>query len=225
MTDLPTTPAHRLSRPAWFDPRLVLGVCLVLVAVVVGARTVGAADNSTLVWAAAHDLSPGELLGATDLTPVRVRLFGAAGSYVSADHAFPGGYVVLRPVGAHELVPVGAVAPDGTVPDTRVVAVPVTSGHYDEGLAPGAVVDVYVTPRDNGAVSAAGPTRLVLPGVTVTGREGGARGFNTVTSTVTILLAVPTAAVPQLIRALEIGDIDLVDVPATLIGRLPGASS
>ncbi len=47
MSDAPGSPkAGRLATPGWVDGRLVLGVLLVLVSVVVGARVLSAADRS-----------------------------------------------------------------------------------------------------------------------------------------------------------------------------------
>ncbi|MDQ1697353.1 MAG: hypothetical protein QOJ03_2706, partial [Frankiaceae bacterium] len=94
----------------WLDARLVLGVLLVLLAVVAGARVFAAADNLSRVYVAAHDLVPGQHVGPDDLAVGRVRLQGQGDYYVAATAAPPLGYVVTRFVGAHEFVPVGALA-------------------------------------------------------------------------------------------------------------------
>ena len=106
MSEPPASPgASRLATPSWLDTRLVLGVLLVLVSVVVGARVLSAADRSTLVWAASKDLSAGSQLSAGDLEPVRVRLFdGLESRYVPADQS-PAGLLLERGLEGGELLP------------------------------------------------------------------------------------------------------------------------
>ncbi|HRK48490.1 MAG TPA: hypothetical protein PK324_22875, partial [Nocardioides sp.] len=56
--DVPS--AVRGHRSGWRDPRLWVGVVLVAVSVVVGSRTLAAADDTVQVWAAAADLGVGQ---------------------------------------------------------------------------------------------------------------------------------------------------------------------
>ena len=51
MTDVPGSPAaSRLTSPSWRDSRLILGVLLILVSVLVGAKVLSGADVSQQVW-------------------------------------------------------------------------------------------------------------------------------------------------------------------------------
>ena len=165
MTDPPASPrASRLPVPGWLDGRLVLGVLLVLVSVVVGARVLSTADRSSLVWAAATDLTAGSQLSSDDLQPVRVRLFETGARYLAADGEPPVGYVLDQAVGAGELLPQDALSRPGADVDFRLVTVPVEAGHYPPALREDARVDLWVTPeRDpsltqDGAVPRSGPT-------------------------------------------------------------------
>ena len=156
MSDVPASPrARRLTPPGWLDGRLVLGVLLVLVSVVVGARVLAGADRSELVWAAASDLAAGSQLTEGDLVPVRVRLFDTGPSYLSADGPPPVGYLVSRGVGAGELVPEQSLTPPGADVDVRLVTVPVEAGHYPPALAEDQRVDLWVTPAPPGGALAA----------------------------------------------------------------------
>src|SRR6478736_5540715 len=59
----PSTPtAVRATRPGWRDPRLWVGVLIVAVSVVAGARVLAAADDTVAVWAVAADAGPGAAL-------------------------------------------------------------------------------------------------------------------------------------------------------------------
>jgi len=195
------------------DARLALGVLLVLIAVVVGARVFAAADNMSTVYVAAHDLVPGQHITAADLTTGRVHLDGQGGFYVGASAAAPVGYVVTRFVGAHELLPVAALSA-AAADDSRFVTVPVQPGHLPDELGRGDAVDVYLTPKAAAGATTATP-RLVLSGVPVESREGGARTFSG-NATLAVVLAVPNNDVVALVRAVESGTIDLVTVPRSV---------
>jgi hypothetical protein len=227
LSDTPASPrASRLAAPRWLDGRLVLGVLLVLVSVVVGARVLSSADRSTLVWAATGDLAAGSQLDSDDLTAVRVRLFDNAGEYLRADAgAPPTGYLLSRPVGGGELVPLDALSRPEQDVDYRLVTVPVAVGHLPPSLRADQQVDVWVTPEDGAAAGgAASPAperpggsrltgaRLVLAGVTVDDRrdEGGALSASTV---VPVVLQVRPEDVGELVSAMSLGRIDLVRVP------------
>lgn len=216
MPELSASPrAARLAAPGWLDGRLVVGVLLVLVSVVVGARVLGRGDARQPVWTASHDLAAGTTLAAGDLARAQVRLDDRGDRYLLADGAPPVGYVLQRGVGPGELVPrASLVRPDAVAGGRREVAVPVTPGHLPEDLQPGQQVDVYVTPQ-RAAPTAASPepapgTRLVLSRVTVTSRSrpaglaGGGQG---------VVLSVAEAEAVPLVAAAQAGGIDLVRVP------------
>ena len=230
MSDPPASPrASRLATPGWLDGRLVLGLLLVLVSVVVGARVLSSADRSTLVWAASKDLTAGTLLAEGDLEPVRVRLFESAGAYVGAGGQPPVGYVVRRGLGAGELLPQGALTEPERSAELRLVTVPVEAGHYPPTLRDDQRVDLWVTPRADpdpaagpdpaAATTAPGPAPLVLRGAQqvlsqvvvasgpVQGELAGAGG------TVPIVLQVRPEDVDEVVSAMGLGRLDLVRVP------------
>jgi hypothetical protein len=219
--ELASPRANRLATPRWLDARLVLGVLLVLFAVVAGARVFAAADHYSRVFVARHDLVPGERLSPADLSVGRVRLAGQGPLYVAAGTP-PVGYVVTRYVGAHEFVPVGALAATPPQARTRLVSVPVSPGHLADSLGRGSLVDIYVTPK-TGSGTAVPPPTLVLPDVPVEAREGGARTFGG-DSTLVVVLAVPLDHVVDVVHAVESGTIDLVTVPATSAAALRGGA-
>ena len=176
MIDLPRPAATRLPRPRWLDPRLLIGVLLVLVSVAAGAKVVAEADDSYAVWAVQRDVGPRAALTEADLTTRKVRLDGDAGAYVAANGPAPWGWTLTRPVGAGELLPRAALAPPGSVATRRVAlgVDPVVAAD----LAPGSVVDVYVVPAADRATRSPAPVQRVLAGVTVASVErGGGRGL------------------------------------------------
>jgi hypothetical protein len=225
VSDPPASPrASRLATPGWLDGRLVLGLLLVLVSVVVGARVLSSADRSTLVWAAGKDLTAGTLLAEGDLEPVRVRLFESAGRYVGAGGAPPVGYVVRRGLGAGELLPQGALAEPDQDAELRLVTVPVEAGHYPPTLTDDQRVDLWVTPQAAPdavtAEPAAGPPEpLVLRGAQqvlsqVVVAAGPVRDdLAAAGGTVPIVLQVRPQDVDEVVSAMGLGRLDLVRVP------------
>jgi hypothetical protein len=216
--DTTSPPAARLRQPRWLDVRLLVGVSLVLVSIVLGTRVVAAATDSDLVWQARAELAAGTPVGEQDLRAIEVRLpSGASGSYLAASGPKPVGWVLTRPVGEHELLPRGALAPpDAAEADWRVVTVPVLRFHYPGDLAKGQQVDVYMT-AGGGSVPA--EPVLVLRSVTVahvdTASIGGLGGAG---SGIGVELAVPAADATALVRAAQAGAIDLVRVPTSAAG-------
>lgn len=217
MSQAPGSPrAARLPSPSWLDARLVLGVLLVLVSVVVGARVLASADRSELVWSATRDLAAGSSVAADDLVPAQVRLFGSTGGYLPASGDPPVGYVLDRPVTAGELLPLAALVRPGDEVDLRLVTVPVLPGHYPPGLQKGQLVDVWSTP-DRDAASASGEdargSRLVLRAVPVEQPPDAGGGLGGAAPERAVVLVVPPADVEALIGAMSSGRLDLVRVP------------
>lgn len=227
MTDAPGSPsASRLTAPTWLDARLVLGVLLVLVSVLVGAKVLAGADRTQEVWSATHDLAPGTVLTAGDLRLTKARLFGSSEHYLAG--SAPVGYVVLRSVGAHELVPHDSLIAPGKQVLRREVSVPVAYGHLPTDLRAGEVVDVYVTPDDKalrrgtkGRPDGTDLTvpRLVLSSVVVS-RVTRSSGLTSSGQTVPVVLTVDPTRVLTLVQALADGPVDLVRVPATEVAPL-----
>ena len=149
-TARPLTPpaATRSRAPGWRDPRLWIGVVVVAGSVLLGVRVVGAADDSTTVWAAATELAPGTALEADDLVPVRVRFTDETdlSAYLTADDALPADATLTRGVGAGELVPAAAL---GAAGDTGLLQVPVAvePEQLAGAVTTGSRVNVYLVSR------------------------------------------------------------------------------
>lgn len=140
----PSPPARRLGRRGWRDTRLLLGVLLVLVSVVVGARLFATADRTGSWVVARTDLPAGHVVTADDLTTTRAQLDDD-----TVHRYYPGsridelvGGTLARPVSAGELIG-GADFAGEDAPATRLVPIIVKAGRLPE-LSPGDRVDVYV---------------------------------------------------------------------------------
>lgn len=160
MPELAAPTAARLRRPSWRDTRLVVGVVLVLVSVVLGAGVVAAADDSEPVYAARDVLTSGDPVQEAAVTVVQVRVDAGLERYFSAREDLPADLMALRTVGAGELLPRSAV---GRADELRrkPVAVPYPEA-VPSGLAKGALVDIWVSPRDRDVPGAYEEPRQVV---------------------------------------------------------------
>lgn len=142
-------PARRTRRASWRDPRLAVGLVLVAGSVVAGATLISDDDRTTEVLTLRTGMAVGTVLEADDLVPVAVGFSSEADAerYLPASGQVPAGAVLLRPVGAGELVPRDAVGPADRV-DTVDVPVPVSPERMATGVRSGALVDVWVSPDE-----------------------------------------------------------------------------
>ncbi len=238
MSDQPASPsAARLATPRWLDTRLVLGVLLVLVSVVVGARLLSSSDRTQLVWAATRDLAIGSELADGDLVASRVQLYDVGTRYLDATRPAPVGYVLGRAVGAGELMPDEALRNPEIDVDFRSVTVSVEPGHFPPDLAAAQKVDVWVTPGARDAAGATAPAagaaepspapagvplvgaQLVLQQLTVVlgPRESGLGGG----TAEPVVLQVRPRDVVALVSAMSLGTLDLVRVPRAVEAGSP----
>lgn len=207
----PAQPALRARTPGWRDPRLWTGIVIVAASVVLGARLLAAADDTVAVWATVADAGAGDRLTAEDLEVQQVRFAddAALAGYFTADQAPPDELLLIRPVGAGELLPRAAV---GAAEGTGLLHVPVA---VDPELVPpsvdaGAVVDVHLVPSA-GAVEEREATGPALSSVTVLEAPELATSFGT-TGRRQLVLAVPEEDAQRYFQLLATYDAPVVTV-------------
>lgn len=136
-----TVRKERSPKTFWFDPRLAIGVGLVIASVAGVVAVVTAADHSVLVYAASSPLTPGDRVYPGDLKVASVQLGQADARYLGEGEVPPEGVIVTRTVSAGELVPTSAV---GSATSLRVASIVVkVSGELSQTIAPGTVTDVW----------------------------------------------------------------------------------
>jgi hypothetical protein len=157
-TAAPSPPARRAQRPRWRDTRLLIGVLLILLSVVIGARVVAGAASSGSWVTVTSALPAGHVLTDADFGTAMARLDDAASAHYYRANSRGGllGRPLAVAVGAGALLPSDAVAPAAAA-ETRVVPVLVHAGRLP-ALRPGDHVDVYALVKG----AAAGADREVL---------------------------------------------------------------
>lgn len=161
------------------DPRLVIGILLVVASVAGVYAVVTSTDRSILVYAASSTVNPGDRIYAGDLQPTSVRLGDAGSRYLVAGDLPPDGLLVTRSIAAGELVPVSAVGSAASVRFGSIVVV--VSGQLSKSIAPGVVVDVWSAAETEAGefgppvvlVGSATVVRIVETGGLITDHGGG----------------------------------------------------
>jgi len=139
---------------------------LLVSALLVGCSNGPAADDTVSVWSLRHDVPAGARLGTGDLTVAHVHFAGsAADRYVSASTDLAAGSFAAHDLAAGELLPRSAVGSGG---GPALVEVPLSVAPDDlpASVARGAVVDVWVTPKETGSADRV-RARLALEDVVV----------------------------------------------------------
>ncbi|MBT1003011.1 hypothetical protein KIH31_10365 [Paenarthrobacter sp. DKR-5] len=193
---VPAGKAARLRKPSWKDPRLLVGILLVLASVAGVVALVGAADRTTEVYAARNGISVGERIDETALVRVRVRLGDLEGSYLTPAQGVPGGQVALRMVPKGELVARSGLGSAAAL-DRKPVAITVEDQLPKEAVA-GSRVDVWVSPPD--ARNGFSEPKLLLSGAEISDLTPASTALGSSRSTVVQVL-VPDAQLPGLLGA------------------------
>ena len=202
MAQLPEPTAKRLQRPSWRDPRLLVGLVLVLLGTAVGARVVASADDTVPMYAASTAIRPGDHLSNDNLRRVDVQLGDQASRYLSARSVVPDDSYALRDIPEGELVPASAVGSRGTVA-VQPVTVEVDANSA-RGLPANAVVDVWVSPRDSQSTQERYlDATLALQRVSVSPVTQDSGRFGASSSTMAVQIRVPRDKVAEVIAAVD----------------------
>ncbi len=203
-----TAPVMRLRRPQWKDPRLIVGIVLVVASVVMGALLVSRLSETTPVVVARSPIVPGDVIDAADLTTADLRLGDQTDLYVDTLDAVPEGAVATRTIQAGELVPVSAIGQAGDVP-LRPVVIPVDTT-VAESVTPGATVELWHTApaaEDGGTGEAA---LLVSEAVVRRIDEGNSLGMRSMA----VEVLVPVGSLADVLEVLSQEErLDVIGVP------------
>lgn len=203
-------PVMRLRRPRWKDPRLIVGIVLVLVSVLMGALLVSRLSATTPVLVARTAIVPGDEISADQLTTVELRLGDQEDLYVGSVAAIPEGAVATQTVQAGELLPISALGQSEDVP-LRPVMIPVETT-VAESVAPGATVELWHTPSGDEAGTSVNSEMLVEDAVVRRIDEGSSLGMRSMS----VEVLVPRDAVGPLLEVLARDErLDVIGVPGT----------
>ena len=153
----------RLKRPSWKDPRLLVGMLLVLASVAGVISLVGSADRTTEVYAARDSIAVGEKLTPDNVVRAKVRLGETEEQYVTVESGLPEGLVAVQRIGKNQLVPRESLGKVDAL-DRKPVAVTIGESLPPQAVA-GTRVDVWVAMPD--ARNGFSEPKLLLPGAEI----------------------------------------------------------
>ncbi|MFF2344277.1 hypothetical protein [Pseudarthrobacter sp. NPDC058119] len=188
--------APRLKRPSWKDPRLLVGVLLVLVSVAGVTFLVGSADRTTEVFAAKDGIAVGERLTPENVIRAKVRLGDTEQHYITVADGLPQDVVAVQRIGKDQLVPRASVGSADRL-DRKPVALNIAQTLPSQATA-GARVDVWVAQPD--AKNGFSEPKLILPGAEIAEVTTGSTALGSSKITVLMVL-VEDKQLPALLGA------------------------
>lgn len=195
---------RRMARAKKKDPRLLIGIALMIASMLAGALAFSAASATTAVVAVTRDIAAGEVISTADLKVVEVNVGDAHGVYVSRAVDVPQGALAESSLSAGQLLPKGAVGqPNDSA--LRPVSIAIDQ-QLSTTLAQGDVVEVWRTKADNPKDTAAIVDRAVVR----TLEQGGGLGMQETR----VEVLVPASAVPKILEAMGSEDLlYVIEVP------------
>ena len=191
-----TATAARLRRPSWKDPRLLIGILLVLVSVAGVVFLINGADRTTEVYAARDGIAVGEELTPENVVRARVRLGDTEQHYIPVESGLPEGVVAVQRIGKDQLVPRASLGEVDDL-DRKPVAISIEETLPSQAVA-GARVDVWVAQPD--AKNGFSEPKLLLPGAEIAEVAEGSSALGSTRTTVLMVL-VEDGQMPALLGA------------------------
>ncbi len=189
-------PAPRLSKPSWKDPRLLIGVLMVLASVAGVVALVGSAGKTVPMYVAKDALVVGQRLSDDSFTIVQVQLGDVDGKYLDPQEGLAENSVAVRMVPKGELVSRSSVGQTDAL-DRKPVSVTVDEPLPKEVLV-GTYVDVWVAlPDERNGFQA--PV-LMLPGAEVAALNVAASSLGSGKNT-QLMVLVTDAQMPKFLGA------------------------
>lgn len=189
-------PAPRLSKPSWKDPRLLIGILLVLASVAGVVALVGNAERTVPMYAARDALVVGQKITADSFTIVQVQLGDLDGKYLDPADDLETNAVAIRMVPKGELVSRTSIGRIDVL-DRKPAPITITEPLPKEVVV-GAYVDVWVALPDdrNGFLEPV----LMLPGAEVASLSS-ATGSLGASQNMALMVLVTDAQMPKFLGA------------------------
>ncbi|WP_460464327.1 hypothetical protein [Arthrobacter pigmenti] len=190
--------AGRLKRPSWKDPRLIVGLLLVLASIAAVVAIVESADETTEVYAAKDSIAVGQQVQPQDLVTVPVQLGEVRDEYLTVADGVPEHSYAQRLVTQGELLAASALDQADAL-ERKPVGITVEEALPDEARV-GSRVDVWVSESlEDGTFS---EPELLLPGAEIAAISNSSSALGSA-STTQLHVLVHDEQMPKLLGALS----------------------
>ncbi len=129
--------------------RRIIAIGAITLSLLAAFALAGASQNTSSIWAAAHQLAPGATLHESDLIQVNASL-GTNSKYYYPSTSRLIGNVLTRTVGSGEFIPLNALAQASSATDLRQLPLGIERSDLPPDLMAGERVDLYAQPKDPG---------------------------------------------------------------------------
>ncbi|MDO5672194.1 MAG: hypothetical protein Q4G30_04960 [Actinomycetaceae bacterium] len=195
------------GKTAWKDPRVIIGVILMVLAVVLGVMTVNAFNQTENYYTAGTDLLPGTQLQAQSLRIAEIAPGMVSENYLRQGD-IPQDAVVLRTVKTGELIPVQALGTHD--PGLRTMVVDLGS-ELPAHVGVGDAIELWQIDKNlNPTQEGLQPISLTKDAI-VAALPSAPSGFGNTTKTRTEIL-VPVSDIPSVLSAIGAGT-SIIAVP------------
>lgn len=188
--------AQRLKRPSWKDPRLLIGILLVLASVAAVVALVRSLDRTTSVYVAREDIAVGQRISVDDLAVRKVRLGVLESRYLTPAAGLPQHRHAQQLIHSGDLVPKSALDTADAL-DRKPVGLSVAEPLPD-GAHVGSLVDVWVAKPD-GPNGYREPVRVLI-GAEISGVQTSSSALGAATDT-RVHVLVDDERLPRLLAA------------------------
>lgn len=130
------------------NPRSLVAIVLLIISLFAAMGIASEANRSVAIWAAAHELLPGAVIGSADVKTVRTLLPENGNRYYSNKAAVVG-LTVLRPIGAMELIPTSSITRQPDPQHLHSLPLRIARNDLPTDLTAGQRVDVYALSVSN----------------------------------------------------------------------------
>lgn len=192
-----STQASRIRTPGWRDPRLIVGVILVVLSVTGVVALIQSMDARQGYWAASVDIVPGAQASAEDFHIVQASMSESADQYWIADEQLPPNFLVSSTIRQGEFLPVQDVAESD--PDGRQQVGVRVSQDMPSAVTIGSRADAWVAVASDDGRGFEEPTKLIS-NAEVVGLDDNSSAF-AAADTTTVYLMLSEDALPTVLDA------------------------
>ncbi len=193
---------EKSSRSAFrFNSRYFLGIILIIASFLSALFITHQVNRTVLIWSSVGDLAPGDVIAESDLAITHVLLPENSAMYLSSRAQLVGA-LVIRKIGAKELIPAASLTNDYLGTQLRMVPLEVSHNDMPANLSRGDQVDIYsLTPASKtlSGVSKNIQADLVLASVSVVSVDSDSRNLG---GAVGVVVTVADSNVQLLLREL-----------------------